>query len=215
MNAALSRQPARRLLAIVVALHVLALLVIGQSLKPQRRGAPPDAAPVAITWLQWPRVTAPEPAHRDVEQATRPVPATPRRPVAIDAPRTAPTEPVAITVVPDAPPAAAAPASVPSSAPPLDLRLPSSSRNAGAMAARPPAALAIDDPRVRSAPLSGDERLAQAIGTDLRLRESTEPDGTRRFQRGKDCVVARQAREAQLNPFNQSTRPTPRLVTGC
>lgn len=211
------RPPAPKALPwLVLAAHLLGLMLVGQALRPQARGdgsavprplwlrllpepgrpAPPAPRPA--------RPTAPPPAFAE-PRATRPDTAAPRPATTAPAP---PAE--AITPPPAEPPTAARTPEPPSSSP-LDLRLPPAQRQAPP----PAAAMAREDPRANSARLGGEERMARTLGTDLTLRESVDPDGTRTFRRGRDCVVARPARESQLNPFNQGTRPTPRLVEKC
>lgn len=194
---------------LVLAAHLLALLLVGQALRPRERGSAP-AAPRPL-WLR----LLPEP-RRPAADAARP-PARPAVPTDAIPARAAPPRPpapaplaAAITPPPADAPDSARPHEPPASAP-LDLRPPPALRHAPP----PPAALARDDPRANTSRIGSEDRMARTLGTDLTLRESVSPDGTRHFRRGTDCVVARPARESQLNPFNQGTRPTPRLVEKC
>ena len=140
--------------------------------------------------------------------ARRPLPWPPRANAAPPQGAAPPAEPITAPLA-EAPTAARAPE--PPASTPLDLRVPPSVRQVPP----PAAAMAREDPRANTSRLGSEERMARTLGTDLTLRESADPDGTRYFRRGRDCVVARPARESQLNPFNQGARPTPRLVEKC
>lgn len=100
-----------------------------------------------------------------------------------------------------APPAAAASA-------PLNLALP---RPRDAVLS--PAAQARRE-GVNRPPNLPEARWAAALGTDTTLHEEVRGD-TRRFRQGRACVDLAPTREAQLNPFNQSAAPTPRLAKPC
>lgn len=205
-----------RALLLVVAGHVLLGLMLAAALRPVLPRSDSTAPPPL--WLQ---LLAEPPAHPEPRPPAVPPPTARHAPVAesramaAEAPSpAAPSETSAISVALPAPPPAPSPASAPASAPmpprpALDLRLPPPAQRPP-----PPAAMARDDPQVHT-PSTRDERLAQALGTDQTLRESVTPDGTRTFRRGRDCVVAREARNAQLDPFNQGARPTPRLIGKC
>ena len=113
------------------------------------------------------------------------------------------TETRALAAAP-APPAAASQAAAPA----LNLalpRLPAGPPTAAAMAAQ------LDSLSPRP---SRDERLAQALGTDTRLQETQRGD-VRRFRQGRACIDVEPAREAGLNPFNQSVSATPRQARPC
>lgn len=196
---------------LVLAAHLLALLLISQALRPRERASTPT--PPRPLWL---RLLPDEPARPGAE-APRPLPTRPAATAGPVPARPAHPQPAAAAAIPEAItlPAAEAPATAnapePPASAPLDLRPPPALRHAPP----PPAALARDDPRANTSRIGSEDRMARTLGTDLTLRESVTPDGTRYFRRGRDCVVARPAREGQLNPFNQSTRPTPRLVEKC
>jgi len=207
------RPPVPRTLPwLVLAAHLLALLLIGQALRPR------DRAPAATTRPLWLRLL-PEPARRPADEPgramqTRPALRPEPRAATRAAPDRRPHEPArsaqAITLPAAETPAAALPPEPPSSAP-LNLRLAPGLRTAPP----PPSALARDDPRANSSRGSSEQRMARTLGTDQVLREGVLPDGTRSFRRGRDCVLARPARESQLNPYNQSMNPTPRLIDDC
>jgi hypothetical protein len=93
---------------------------------------------------------------------------------------------------------------------PLDLRLPST-----ASAPLSPAGRAVADPRANSARRNFGERLAEPLGSDERLVEERRGEGRIRVREGAACVDVREARSAQLDPFSQSTRATPRLAEAC
>ena len=97
------------------------------------------------------------------------------------------------------------------SQPPLDLlwRAPAGGVRA---AARSPATA---DPRANSARATPSERMARTLGSDTRLVEEARADGTVRLRQGSGCVDLKATRASQLFPFDQSTRPGPRLAEAC
>ena len=211
----------RALSWLVLAVHLAALLVVGQALRPHgRRAAAAPARPLWLRLLPENRQAAPVPP---APEAPVHPPAKPPRPSTGTAARRPPPPSAQAITLPaaEAPalplPSATTTATTTAHAPgppasaPLDLRLPTTPRPAPPSAA----AMARDDPRANTPRPGSEERMAKTLGTDLTLRESADPDGTRYFRRGRDCVVARPARESQLNPFNQGARPTPRLVEKC
>lgn len=106
--------------------------------------------------------------------------------------------------------AAPAPPAAASQATPPALNLTLQRRPAGPPSA---AAMAAQDDHLRPRP-SRDERLAQTLGTDTRLQETQRGD-VRRFRQGRACIDVEPAREAGLNPFNQSVSATPRQARPC
>jgi hypothetical protein len=204
---------------LVLGAHLVALLLLGHALRPQERGR--GTAVARPLWLRLlpepkrPSPTPPSPAPPSPQEARSHAPAQPRpardEAAAPQPPALSPTAPAEAITAPHAEVTTAAPTpQLPASAP-LDLRLAPTLRQTPA----PAAALAREDPRANTQHLNGEDRMAKTLGTDLTLRESVDPDGTRHFRRGGDCVVARPARESQLNPFNQGARPTPRLMEKC
>lgn len=196
---AFARRP-RWTLVLVLTLHLALLALLPAALRPFQRGpVPADAA--RTLWLRLlPERPAPAgpPTHRDAGH---------RAPHVDPAPISLPMPPAAAPSPPDTAAAitAAAAASQPASAP-LDLRLP-----ARALHNPTPAALAREDPRLQR-PLLPAERQARALASDGTVHEGVHPDGTRIFRRGDDCTVARPSRDGELDPFNQSTLPRPRLI---
>lgn len=211
-------RPRRWVLVIpVLLLHgAAAWLLMHESRRGDR--AAPSAAPVRMAVRVLPAaVTRPSPA------PTRPI-ASPT-PTALRAPkhsaRISDADPTARAAAPDAnqaitPPAptgtpteatreAAAPRGTA-----LDLRLPLS-----ASGAPPPSAQATADPRSNSARKSFDEVLAGRLGNDDRWAEEHRGDGRLRVRKGASCVDVQPARGVELNPFDQSVRPIPRLVETC
>ena len=91
----------------------------------------------------------------------------------------------------------------------LDLRLPRAASGA------PPSARATTDPRSNSARKSFGDVLAGKLGSDDRWIEESRGDGRLRVRKGASCVDVRPARGAELNPFDQSVRPTARLAEAC
>ncbi len=92
----------------------------------------------------------------------------------------------------------------------LDLRLPRAPSGAP-----PPSAQATIDPRSNSARKSFSDVLAAKLGSDDRWIEDARGDGRLRVRKGASCVDVRPTRGAELNPFDQSVRPIPRLVEAC
>jgi len=113
------------------------------------------------------------------------------------------TLPPSVVAEPTVPTLPTAPAQAP-----LDLRLPP----AASQPARSWASRLREDPRLRQAPLTTEQRIARAL--DPSITEEALPDGSRRFRRGNECVIARPSRAGQIDPFD-STRPRPWLVGEC
>jgi hypothetical protein len=57
----------------------------------------------------------------------------------------------------------------------------------------------------------------QALGGDPRGPISEEPlaDGSVRFRRGSQCVISRPNQAQNLDPYNGSVLPKPRLLDKC
>ena len=77
------------------------------------------------------------------------------------------------------------------------------------------AVLTLDDPRANRARRTLESMIAGTMVGDDRLSEEMLGDGRVRYRRGSDCIMVQPARSAQLDPFNQSTSQTPRLVSEC
>ncbi len=204
----LSRPGRGRLLLCVIAAHLLLGWWVGAALRPHRWADAP-AATSGPMWLRLLPVPDEPPAAAHAEAPRTRMPQWRRSAPTVADPAQAPAiiaspAPQAITVAPDE---VAAPAPPPAAAP-LDLRLPPPA----ASQPRSLASLLRDDPRLRDRPLTATERIAQAL--DPTIREEAMPDGSRRFRRGNDCVVARPSRAGQLDPFD-STHPKPWLVGPC
>ncbi len=206
---------------LVLALHALLLAGAWRLQAWQDRGpAAPAQAPL-IVWL--PGAPRPAlPAAKPPEQPEQPqaapaqrAPATPpralREPQAITWPAS-PAEPGLDAVA--QPPVSAAPA-VPAPAaagpvPPLNLALP---RGASApWRGRNPA---LDDPRSNTPPPTLESRIAKALGGVDGIQEFRLEDGSVRFKRGNNCVIARPNRAGALDPFNASAQIRPRLLDSC
>lgn len=112
--------------------------------------------------------------------------------------------PQPITVLAEPPQAAA-------SQPPLDLRWRAPAGRAPTEARSPATA----DPRANSARATLPERMARALGSDTHLTEEARAAGTVRLRQGSACVDLKTTRASQLFPFDQSTRPSPRLAEAC
>ena len=171
---------------------------------PARKRGSPSAAQAPLS-VRLPTLDA-APAQRTEPQATT----APERSAA---PRAAarPQRELAITVSPEAGPAAAAPAP-PASAPrDLDLTLPSAVASPRSPSLREQMQ---SDPRSNTPRASVESRIAALSGAD---RWQAEPmDATRtRWRRNGKCIEVHVARNAQIDPYNQSFSPTPKAVKDC
>jgi len=117
------------------------------------------------------------------------------------------------TPVESAPPALFEPAAITLLPPrPLDLSLPSR------RAASAPTAMrdqVMNDPRANTPRLTPGERFARSLGSDPTLTEQAMGDGRVIVRRGRECYDVRTAHNANLDPFNQSYRPSQRVVGDC
>jgi hypothetical protein len=115
---------------------------------------------------------------------------------------------LAITVAPAEQTAALPPTAAASTPPALDLTLPSA-----VAAPRSPSMRdqSLNDPRSNTPRASVESRIAALNGPD---RWEAEPmDATRtRWRRNGKCIEVHVARNAQIDPYNQSFSPTPKLV---
>ena len=216
-RSALPRRRTRPHLLLAVLLgHGLLVLGLLQATRPKRL-VPAVASPVTA-WLRWISAPAPAPAAAEAARPAKTPPAerpVPPRPIIPSAGEAAPITPA--VAAPLALPAEGlpAPAAEPASAPkPAPLDLPWRRPQTAASAPLTAGDLLRNDPR-QPPPLTRDERLARTLGTDTTLREEVLEGGKRRFRSGRGCVETRPTRAAQLDPFNQSVRPTPQLVEGC
>lgn len=173
------------------------------------RSAPPQpAAPLVV------RLLPAEPVQRPaVRVAVRAAATTPiaqiHRPAAARAPQaiTLPPEPAA---APASAPTTAVPPEPPGAPAPLNLALPNAASAPGWR--RHPG---LDDPRANTARATLESRIAGATHGDERWLEERLDDDRMRFRRGSTCIEVHRTRDAQLDPFNQSVRPTPRMGRPC
>jgi hypothetical protein len=175
---------------------------------PPVRLTPPAAASRVTLRLVPPQV---------VVQAARPeVPA----PARADKPRLSrtplPTVPPKPTLrVPGAEPSVAAhepAASSPAPQRPLELAVPQRPASSPQPSTRDQAML---DPRANSPRPTPSERFAQTLGSDETLIEESRGEGRIRVKRGRTCLDVRVARNAELDPYSMSYRPTPKVVEDC
>ena len=242
VNGMASRPPRIALGAgLVLLAHGLLWVGLSAALRTPPAARQAAATPPPL-WLRWVRDPLPD-AARPVALPRLPGPAakrqTNRAPSPSARPSLAPAGPQPITLTPTeaaatqaaagvpqadtarhAPPSAAAggtaaitaePAAsppTPTAPPRLNLALPTQRQPP------PPAAAARDDTRVNLPRPDRDERLAAALGTDTTLRMARHGERLR-FRQGRDCIDVLPSREAELNPFNQSTHPTPRQARAC
>lgn len=194
----------------VASLHGLLLLAVRDALLPRQPDAATTSAapPLVVRMIVPVPVPVPRAAPPD---ATRPVAqaAPPRRPPAeprIEAVRAVGEVGQAITTAPmvaEASPAASAPDTQP-----LNLSVP----RAIAVPAQPSMRdQMINDLRSNSARATVESRVAAVAGTDVLVEERMDATRTRVRQRGQ-CVEVHESRAAQLDPWNQSHSPTPKIV---
>jgi len=168
------------------------------------------------------RVAAPAAAPRVVLRLVPPTPQPPRpAPIAAPAPtrrpavQRAPNEPETARQTTPAAPAVSAfePIIVaPQTQRPLELALPQRP------AASAPASIrdqALRDERSNSPRATPSERFAQNLGSDETLIEEARGEGRIRVRQGRTCLDVHVARNAELDPFNMSYRPTPKIVDDC
>jgi hypothetical protein len=187
------------LAAAVLLLHLL-LWSAWQHPPARMRGSPSAAqAPLSVRLL----MLDPAPAQRTEPQAVT-------APGRSAAPRAAalPQRALAITAAPEADPAAAAPAPAASAPRDLDLTLPSAVASPRSPSLREQT---LNDPRSNTPRASVESRIAALNGPD---RWEAEPmDATRtRWRRNGKCIEVHVARNAQIDPYNQSFSPTPKAV---
>ena len=189
----------------VVGVHALLLLVLRSSLLPRPRGEAPAAPSVPLVV----RLIAALPA----TPAAQPAAAEPRLPSPrVRKPALAPPSAAVGQAITLAPPALDAPspaASVPEPSIKLDLTLPR--RAAAASAPRAMHDQMLNDPRSNSARATVESRIAAVAGSVDLTEERMDASRMRVKQRG-GCVEVHVSRNAQIDPFNQSVSPTPKVV---
>ena len=217
------RRPSKSALPVWVAVLALHLLLFSLASRPgvwRERGPVLPAVPPLMFWLlnrTPPPATAP--AAADVRAAPPPrSPKSPSAPQPAPAPATGPAEPQAITAPaaagpspPAAPPARAE--SEPAAPAALNLTLPR-----GASAAWRQRNPALDDARANTRlPRNLATLVDQALGGNPNgpISEEHLADGSIRLRRGSQCVIARPNQAQNLDPFNGSVLPKPRLIDHC
>jgi hypothetical protein len=185
------------LAAVVLLLHLLLWWAWPRGAAPER-GKPPDAvaqAPLSV------RLLTPQPA--PAPPAAPDTTAAPARAMAPRAPAR-PSPALAISVAPAASSAQAA-ASAPRD---LDLALPPAAASPRSPSMREQWQ---SDPRSNTPRATVESRIAALNGPD---RWEAEPmDATRtRWRRNGKCIEVHVARNTQIDPYNQSFSPTPKLV---
>ncbi|WP_320421649.1 hypothetical protein [Roseateles agri] len=200
-------RPARWLLLLPLALaHLLLALWLNGRHLAASRGAPPQALSIVRLDMETPRPPPPKLQPPSVE-ARLPLPVV----VPIDPPRLddAPPPPNAITPTQTATPRSAAAAEAARPAP-LNLALPPAPS-----ASQPWRNPALADPRANTQRADYAARMADTLGTDTSLREQQLSNGTTRFRQGTECVEVSESRIGNIDPFNNSMRPTPRVAHPC
>ena len=209
------RAPMPVLLA-VLALHLLLLGLAAQLGVWRERG--PLAAPShpLMLWL----LDAQAPRQPATAEST---PTAPPRRSRTPSPETPRSETQAITLPALPADAQAAPANTPdtrevppaagtATAAPLNLALP---RAASApWRQRNPA---LDDARANTPRRTMETLIAQALGGDPygAISEEHLADGSVRFRRGSQCVISRPNQAQNIDPYNGSVMPKPRLLDKC
>ena len=194
----------------VAALHALLLFTLRDALLPQGRGKPPvDAPSLTVRLMPPPLLPRSAPAAR-VASAAKPsaphaVASTPPAEQAAPQPGPQSTGQAITSAAITTPAAVATPASAAASRP-LDLR------RALAAPARPTLRdQMLNDPRSNSPPVTVESRVATVAGSIDISTERMDDTRTRVRQRGK-CIEVHASRNAQLDPYNQSVAPTPKVV---
>jgi hypothetical protein len=183
------------LAAIVLLLHLLLWWSWPRSAAPER-GSRPDAvaqAPLSVRLLTLP----PAPATVAAPEAAAPrAPVRPAAAPAIGVVRSVPSDPTATVEA-----AASSPRDI-------DLRLPSAAASPRSPSLREQG---LNDPRSNTPRATVESRIAALNGPD---RWEAEPmDATRtRWRRNGKCIEVHVSRNAQIDPYNQSFSPTPKLV---
>lgn len=206
--------------ALVLGLHLALLTAWWDHRTPPRGGATVTTAP-QVSWLRLlPAMAAPpDPAN----PAPNPLPPASRRqpsaaPQAIRPPQPLPTQAPPAPGVAEAAqdrdrtdtaggtPAASGSAARPARADPrpLDLRLPPPERRGSA----PPG------PRPTPAEISVESKIARGLANGPLVEEDLG-QGRRRFRQGTRCIETRDARMAQIDPFNQSVSGIPKQAEDC
>ena len=186
-------------------------LLLHESLR--GRSVAPSAAPVRMVVRALP-ATATPPSPEPTRPMASPAPTAsrdtkkPERAVDADPPARAAVSDANQAITPPGPPDAPREAAATRDTA-LDLRLPRAASGA------PPSARATTDPRSNSAHKGFGDVLAGRLGSDDRWIEEARGDGRLRVRKGASCVDVRPARGAELNPFDQSVRPTARLAEAC
>jgi len=205
------RRPGVAVAAAVLALHLgLALVLLGARAWPDRQAAlAPQEIEVRLILLA-PIAERMRPAAEPALPPRAPQSNVLRQaePQAITMPAAAAQPPLPAadgTAAPAPPPAAES-----SAAPALRLDLPRA--GSAPQRWRQPA---LDDPRANTPRRTLESMIAGTMGGDDRLIEEPLGDGRIRYRRGSDCIVVHPARGALIDPFNQSSSPTPRTVESC
>lgn len=189
----------------VVGVHALLLLALRSSLLPRQRSDAPTAPSVPLVV----RLIATLPA----APAAQPAAAEPRLPSPrVRATALAPPSAAIGQAITLAPPAVDAPspaASVPDPGIKLDLSLPR--RAAAASAPRSMREQMLNDPRSNTPRATLESRVATVAGSVELVEERMDATRMRVKQRG-GCVEVHVSRNAQIDPFDQSVAPTPKVV---
>ena len=217
----MGRHSQRAGLAVAVALaHGLLLLAFGQAVLPRLRQStlPALPAPVAVRLIERFRAAPlPLPNHK-ADVATAPRPPLGRSREALSNRRTdPPRQPQAISA--EAPAVEAAPVAsdaVAASAPMAardnaSATLGLSRLGEAASAPRTMREQMQGDPRSNSPRATLATRLAAVAGTTGMVEEVMD-DTRRRVRQNGRCIEVHVSRNARIDPWNQSTRPTPKLV---
>jgi len=204
-------RPARWLLLLPLALaHLLLALWLNGRHLATPRSTPLQALSIVRLDMETPRPPPPKLQAPNVEPRL-PLPVV----VPIDPPRLDDLAPPPNAITPtqtDTPhSAAAADAARPA---PLNLALPSAVPPAPA-ASQPWRNPALADPRANTQRADYAARMADTLGTDTTLREQQLSNGTVRLRQGTQCVEVSESRIGNIDPFNNSMRPTPRVTHPC
>jgi hypothetical protein len=196
----------RTIIFVAVLLAHGALLTLWQIAATPRHADARGVEPLAVLWLRPPAVDAARPVGRADTATPRAAPRSDRARPATVAPSVAPPS-ITVSAAPERPPGAAS-AVEPR---PLDLTAP---RALAAPAQRSMRNQALNDPRSNSVKPTVETRVAAVAGTPDMEEERMDATRLRIRQFGR-CIEVHVSRNAQIDPWNQSVQPTPKLVKPC
>jgi hypothetical protein len=194
----------------VAGAHALLLLALGSAVLPRlRETAPPvQDAPLRVRLIDAsPTAAAPPPAQPTAPALRARAAPLERPPIVV--PQAISAAPVAAEVPPAAIPAPAPAPTAPNTNAALEWRPPRSAD--AASAPRSMRDQMLNDPRTNSPKPRVETRIAAVAGSTEWTEEAMDAT-RRRMQKNGRCIEVHIARNAQIDPWNQSAQPTPKAV---